>query len=88
MECADSSISGTIESLVFAELHATTPKTTGTINGNAANWGNVTFDGKINYCKGHLSWEPNASDNTKTDITMSGSSHTITIDNATGNKVS
>lgn len=56
-------VSGTIESFVAAQRAA--GRTTGSVSGNSAGWGNVTFNGSTTNAKGAVSW-------TATTITMNG----------------
>lgn len=56
-------VAGTIESFVAAQRAA--GRTTGSVSGNSAGWGNVTFNGSTTNAKGAVSW-------TATTITMNG----------------
>lgn len=60
---ASSGVGGTIEGLIAKQRAA--GKTTGSISGNSAGWGNVTFNGSTTNAKGAVSW-------TATTITMNG----------------
>jgi hypothetical protein len=59
----DTSVSGTIESFVVAQRAA--GRTTGSVSGNSAGWGLVTFNGSTTNAKGAVSW-------TASTITMNG----------------
>lgn len=65
--CAFTQVGGTIEEFVAGQRAA--GRTTGTVSGNSAGWGLVTFDGATTHAKGAVSW-------TATTITMDG----VTID--------
>lgn len=61
--CANTQVGGTIEEFVAGQRAA--GRTTGTVSGNSAGWGLVTFDGATTHAKGAVSW-------TATTITMDG----------------
>lgn len=61
--CAYTQVGGTIEEFVAGQRAA--GRTTGTVSGNSAGWGIVTFDGATTHAKGAVSW-------TATTITMDG----------------
>lgn len=61
--CAFTQVGGTIEEFVAGQRAA--GRTTGSVSGNSAGWGLVTFDGATTHAKGVVSW-------TATTITMDG----------------
>lgn len=61
--CANTQVGGTIEEFVAGQRAA--GRTTGSVSGNSAGWGLVTFDGATTHAKGAVSW-------TATTITMDG----------------
>lgn len=61
--CRLTQVGGTIEEFVAGQRAA--GRTTGTVSGNGAGWGLVTFDGATTHAKGAVSW-------TATTITMDG----------------
>lgn len=63
MALANSNIGGTIES--FVAKQRTLGNATGSVSGNSAGWGKVTFNGSTANAKGTVSW-------TATTITMNG----------------
>lgn len=63
MALANSNIGGTIEA--FVAKQRSLGRTTGSVGGNSAGWGKVTFNGSTSNAKGTVTW-------TETTITMNG----------------
>lgn len=61
--CANTQVGGTIEEFVAGQRAA--GRTTGSVSGNSAGWGLVTFNGATTHAKGMVSW-------TDTTMTMDG----------------